>query len=203
MEKFTTVTSHVVPLPIRDVDTDMIIPAEFLTSVSRDGYGENVFKRLREADPHFPLNQPRYAGAKIMVADDNFGCGSSREHAVWALTGWGLHVIISTSFADIFAGNSAKNGLLLITLAPEIVGELLQDAKAQAISLTVDLSKQTVTRTDGRTYPFEYDPFRKYCLLEGLDDLDYMLARLDTIEAYRARRAEDFFFSMEKPNHNV
>lgn len=203
MEKFTTVTSKVVPLPIRDVDTDMIIPAEFLTSVTRDGYGENVFKRLREADPNFPINQDRFKGSQIMVADDNFGCGSSREHAVWALTGWGLKVIISKSFADIFAGNSAKNGLLLITLASEIVDQLLEAAKAGELTLTVDLAAETVSLPDGSSHSFQYDPFRKYCLLEGLDDLDYMLERNEAIESYRTKRSQNFFFSMDKPNHNV
>lgn len=187
MEKFVTLTSSVAPLPLRDVDTDMIIPAQCMTSVSRKGYGENLFRRLRDSNKDFALNQPRYRSAQILVADHNFGCGSSREHAVWALTDWGFKVVIAKSFADIFSGNSAKNGLLLIAL-PEATVEHFQREAAERLELTVDLEKQEVHDSRGEVHLFDYDPFRKHCLLQGVDDLDYILARKAEIEAFRKRQ---------------
>ncbi len=193
MEKFKPITSKAVPIPIKDVDTDMILPAQFMTSVDRDGYGINLFTRLKSADPNFPLNQSRYAGAKIMITESNFACGSSREHAVWALTGAGFKVVIAKSFADIFYNNSAKNGLLLVTLDEPVVDRLLKQAAEGGIELTVDLESQTV-KAGGDTFKFNYDPFRKHCLLNGVDDLDYLLSKRDKIKQYRERtKATDFY----------
>lgn len=187
MEKFQTITSSYAPLRIRDVDTDMLIPAQYLTSTVRGGYGENLFRRLRDQDPEFVLNRPEYRSAKILVADSNFGCGSSREHAVWALREWGIRAVIAPSFADIFAGNAVKNGLLLITLDPAVTQSLLAQS-GLGESLTINLSSQTVTKADGSTYQFAFDPFRKHCLLEGLDDLDYILSYQDAIAAHFAKK---------------
>jgi 3-isopropylmalate/(R)-2-methylmalate dehydratase small subunit len=189
MQPFKQVKSKIIPLPIKDVDTDMIIPAQFLTSISRDGYGENLFRRLRDNDPDFPFNQQRYKGAEILVGDDNFGCGSSREHAVWALQGAGIKAVIAKSFADIFAGNSAKNGLLLVVLPENVVNQLLDQSKCgdSTVESTVeiDLEKQVVTTADGNQYSFSYDPFRKHCLLNGLDDIDYILSYRDEILSFK------------------
>src|SRR5271170_1813611 len=159
MERFTALTSKVIPLPMKDVDTDLIIPAQFLTSISRDGYGQNLFRRLRDNDPNFPFNQSRYEGASILVTDHNFGCGSSREHAVWALTGAGLKVVIAKSFADIFYNNSAKNGLMLVVLPEAVVDKLLNEAKEGELTLAVDLEQQLVKHAGGETYSFDYDQF--------------------------------------------
>jgi 3-isopropylmalate/(R)-2-methylmalate dehydratase small subunit len=194
MEKFTKITSKAIPLPIRDVDTDMILPAQFMTSVSRDGYGQNLFTRLRSADPEFPLNKAEYADAKILLTETNFGCGSSREHAVWALTGAGFRVVIGKGFADIFYNNSPKNGLLLIVLPAAVIDDLMKRAAGGALQLTVDLESQQVTEADGRSHKFEFDSFRKHCMLEGLDDLDYIMAARGKIDSYfEQARAERFF----------
>jgi 3-isopropylmalate dehydratase small subunit len=200
MQKFTSVTSNVVPVPIRDVDTDMIIPADFLKGVTREGYGENVFKRLREQDENFPFNQARYQGAKILVADDNFGCGSSREHAVWALADWGIRAIISTSFADIFAGNCGKNGVVLVELEKEVVENLLERATVEDLKVTVDLANQLVELADGEKHSFEYDGFRKHCIISGLDDIDYIRTHKEAIDSFRERQAETTFFNSTEAN---
>lgn len=184
MEKFTTITSKIIPLPRQDIDTDMIIPAQFLTTISNNGFADALFRRLRDQDTGFPLNQPDYANAKILVAKSNFGCGSSREHAVWALRDWGFRVVIAESFADIFFGNAAKNGLLLVTLPEKAVSELLQAAEKSPVSLSVDLADQTVTLPDGTKTGFPYDPFRKHCLLNGHDDLDYILEHRKEIDSF-------------------
>lgn len=194
MEKFTTLKSKVVPLPLKDVDTDMIIPAQFLTSISREGFGENLFRRLRDQDPGFCLNQERYKGARILVADENFACGSSREHAVWALTGAGFRVVIAKSFADIFFSNSAKNGLLLIELPADVVDSLLAQASANDIELEVDLEVQKVRLADGTEQSFNYDPFRKHCLLNGLEDLDYLLSKSEGIARFRKEQKITRFY---------
>jgi 3-isopropylmalate/(R)-2-methylmalate dehydratase small subunit len=185
MKPIQTVSSLAAPLRRNDVDTDQIIPAAFLTSVSREGYGENLFRGLREADPNFILDQPTYRAAEILVVGSNFGCGSSREHAVWALTGRGIRAIVGKSFADIFSGNSAKNGLLLVTLPEHEVDALFAAAEQSPISLTVSLADQVVTLPDGRCLGFDYDPFRKHCLLNGLDDIDYINSRKAEISAFR------------------
>ena len=193
MNKFSTISSRAIPLNLNDVDTDLIIPAQYLTGISRDGYAEGLFRRLRDVDPHFPLNLPDFRQAQILVASENFGCGSSREHAVWALTGWGIQVIIAKSFADIFAGNSAKNGLLLITLPATTVDRLRSIAESSGELFEINLHTQTVS-VSGQTHPFEYDPFRKHCLLEGLDDLDYILSMRNQIEAFRRSSEKSHYF---------
>lgn len=190
MQAFRSVKSKIIPLPIKDVDTDMIIPAQFLTSISRDGYGQNLFVRLREKDPQFPFNLDKYKGAEILVTDNNFGCGSSREHAVWALQGAGIKVVIAKSFADIFAGNSAKSGLLLITLPEAFVDRLLLEGRSGDCQLEVDLENNVVRTQDGKEEKFEYDPFRRHCLLNGLDDIDYILSFRDEITAFKAKQPQ-------------
>jgi 3-isopropylmalate/(R)-2-methylmalate dehydratase small subunit len=200
MQAFTSVSSLAAPVAIKDVDTDMIIPAQYLTSISREGFGPNLFVRLRNSRPDFYQNQLRFQGASILVADSNFGCGSSREHAVWALLGAGIRVVIAPSFADIFAGNSAKNGLLLVTLPESDVRMLLREAEGSDLRLTVDLAAQTVRADDGRTWNFTYDPFRKHCLLNGLDDLDYLRSRLDVITAKKSELKRNWFYSTLTPN---
>ncbi len=192
MDRFTTVVSPVVPLPHKDVDTDQIIPAQFLTSVSRDGYGENLFRRLRDTDPQFPLDQPKYKGAQVLVAGSNFGCGSSREHAVWALADAGLRVVIAESFADIFSSNSAKNGLLLVTLPAEIVEKILQECTVRNVIAEVDLQAQLIRFSDLGEYSFHYDPFSKHCLLEGLDDIDYLHSFANEIANHRTATTKDW-----------
>lgn len=194
MEKFSPVTSRVVPLPIKDVDTDMIIPAQFLTSISREGYGKNLFRRLKDSDPSFPMNEKRYEGARILVADSNFGCGSSREHAVWALLGAGFRVVIAKSFADIFFNNSAKSGLLLVSLPGPVVDRMLDEAQG-SLELTVDLQQQTVSFGNGEKLHFSYDPFRKHCLLNGLDDIDYIASHAAEIAAFREKQESTRFCS--------
>jgi 3-isopropylmalate/(R)-2-methylmalate dehydratase small subunit len=195
MKTFRSLTSHYVPIPIKDVDTDMLIPAQFLTSISKEGYGQNLFRRLRDGDPNFPLNWPAARGAKILVGDQNFGCGSSREHAAWALLGAGFEVIIAKSFADIFSGNAANNGLLLITLPDESAQELLVEGMRMrgGPPISIDLQHQTVTAL-GKEYPFSYDPFRKHCLLNGLDTLDYLLSFQDEIRAH-FQQSDEFRFA--------
>jgi 3-isopropylmalate/(R)-2-methylmalate dehydratase small subunit len=195
MKKFTAVKSKAIPLPIKDVDTDQIIPAQYLTSISSEGYGQNLFKRLRAESPDFPMNLPKYAGAKILIADHNFGCGSSREHAVWALMGAGIEVMIGKSFADIFNGNSANNGFLLVVLPEDVVDSMLKAAAETDFELTVDLEKQEVRTADNKVYKFDYDPFRKHCLINGLDDIDYILSEQASIEAFRTQQADKRFFS--------
>lgn len=195
MEKFTSFCSTAVPIALNDVDTDMIIPAQYLTSVTREGYAEGLFRRQRDENPDFELNQPGYAGSRILIAGWNFGCGSSREHAVWALAGAGFRAVIAKSFADIFFNNSAKNGLLLIVLPEEIVDRLLAETRGGGYEIAVDLSEQRVTLPSGEALSFPYDPFAKHCLLEGLDDIDYILAAKSEIEQFRSRQAEHRYFS--------
>ncbi|MBX9720288.1 MAG: 3-isopropylmalate dehydratase small subunit [Candidatus Obscuribacterales bacterium] len=190
MKKFTQLKSKSIPLPVKDVDTDMIIPAQFLTSISSEGYGQNLFRRLRDNDANFPLNQDKFKGASLLVADHNFGCGSSREHAVWALTGWGISVVIAKSFADIFYNNSAKTGLLLITLPEKVVDRLLSEAQSSDLELTVNLEEQCVEHPSGESFRFEYDPFRKHCILNGLDDIDYILSHKQEIAAFRDKQTD-------------
>lgn len=192
MQKFTSVTSKIVPLPINNIDTDMIIPAGFMTSVSREGYGENLFRRLRDQDPNFPFNLDKFRGAQILAAGDNFGCGSSREHAVWALCSWGIRTVIAKSFADIFHGNAAKNGLVLVKLPAEAVDQILKDAQSGNCGAVVDLEHQTVGLPGGAIYSFDYDPFVRHCLLCGLDDIDY-------IRSYQ-RQIDDFWRNRDASN---
>ena len=188
--KTVTIESKTVALPIENIDTDQIIPARFLKTTSMEGLGENLFLDWRylpdgSPNPDFALNKPSAKGAEILVAGDNFGCGSSREHAPWALKQYGFKAIISTSFADIFKGNALKNGLLPIIMPPDIHAELL---KWPGITLKIDLATQTVTLAGGRTVEFPIDPFAKQCLIEGVDELGYMLNQQPAIAAYEAKR---------------
>jgi 3-isopropylmalate/(R)-2-methylmalate dehydratase small subunit len=188
--KTVTIESKTVALPIDNIDTDQIIPARFLKTTSMEGLGENLFLDWRylpdgTPNPDFALNKPSAKGAEILIAGDNFGCGSSREHAPWALKQYGFKAIISTSFADIFKGNALKNGLLPIILPPDIHAELL---KWPGIVLKIDLATQTVTLAGGRTVEFPIDPFAKQCLIEGVDELGYMLNQQPAIAAYEAKR---------------
>lgn len=189
--KTLTIESKTVALPIENIDTDQIIPARFLKTTSMEGLGENLFLDWRyladgSPNPDFALNKPSAKGAEILVAGDNFGCGSSREHAPWALKQYGFKAIISTSFADIFKGNALKNGLLPIIMPPDIHAELL---KWPGITLKIDLASQTVTLAGGRTVEFPIDPFAKQCLIEGVDELGYMLKQDPAIAAYESKRA--------------
>ncbi len=203
MEKFTTLQALVAPLDRPNVDTDAIIPKQFLKSIRRSGFGPNLFDGWRYLDhgepgqdnsgrplnPDFVLNQPRYEGARILLGRENFGCGSSREHAVWALEDYGFRVVIAPSFADIFFSNCFKNGVLPIVLDPARIDALFEAVAATpGYRLTVDLQAQTVTTPDGEVLDFEVDPFRKHCLLEGLDDIGLTLQHADAIRAYEERR---------------
>ena len=191
MIPFKTVNSRVIPLNIKNIDTDLIIPANFLTSTSKKGYGKHLFKRLRESDPSFPLNQKKYLHANILVSTSNFGCGSSREHAVWALLDAGIKVIISESFSDIFFNNSAKNGLLLITLPKYQVEAIMKKAQHSNLKLNIDLNKELITFPNNKSVPFKYNPFRKHCLEKGLDDIDYILSYSKDIDSFSKRREYD------------
>lgn len=190
--KVTTIESKTVALPIDNIDTDQIIPARFLKTTSMEGLGDNLFLDWRyladgSPNPDFPLNKPSAKGAQILITGDNFGCGSSREHAPWALVQYGFKAVISTSFADIFKGNALKNGLLPIIIPADIHAELI---KWSGITLKIDLASQTVTLAGGRTVEFPIDPFAKHCLLEGVDELGYMIKQEPAIAAYEAKRAD-------------
>lgn len=203
MQAFTTHTGLVAPMDRENVDTDAIIPKQFLKSIKRTGFGPNLFDEWRYLDvgqpgmdpasrtpnPDFVLNQPRYQGASILLARENFGCGSSREHAPWAIAQYGFRALIAPSFADIFFNNCFKNGLLPIVLPADVVDGLFQAVYAQeGYSLTIDLQAQKILRPDGSSIDFEVQPFRKYCLLGGLDDIGLTLRHADAIKAYEAKR---------------
>ncbi|GIX12802.1 MAG: 3-isopropylmalate dehydratase small subunit [Paracoccaceae bacterium] len=193
MERFTTLTGVAAPLPLINVDTDMIIPKQYLKTIKRSGLGKAAFSDMRYLDdgsenPDFVLNQPAYREARILVTGANFGCGSSREHAPWALLDFGIRCIIAPSFADIFFNNCFKNGILPIVLPQEEVDKLMDDARKGAnATLTVDLEAQEIRRPDGSVIRFDVDPFRKHCLLNGLDDIGLTLARGEAIDAFEAR----------------
>ena len=206
MEPFIKTTGLVAPLDRANVDTDAIIPKQFLKSIKRTGFGPNLFDEWRYLDhgepgqdcagrpvnPDFVLNQERYQGATILLARENFGCGSSREHAPWALLDYGFRVIIAPSYADIFYNNSFKNGLLPVVLNRARVDELFAAVAAQpGYRLTVDLAAQTVTTPAGEAIAFHIEPFRKHCLLEGLDEIGLTLQHADAIRSYEARRREE------------
>jgi len=194
MEKFTTLTAVAAPLDMINVDTDMIIPKQFLKTIKRSGLGVHAFTEMRynadgSENPDFVLNKPAYRKAQILVAGDNFGCGSSREHAPWAILDFGIRCVIAPSFADIFHNNCFKNGILPIKLPQEDVDKLLDDANRGANAIiTVDLENQTITGPDGGTIRFEIDPFKKHCLLNGLDDVGLTLQKEDAIDAFEAKR---------------
>lgn len=187
MNKVNFISGKAIPLPINDVDTDLIIPAQYLTSVSKQGYGEKLFSRLREKDANFVFNQERFAGANILITLANFGCGSSREHAVWALQQAGIEAVIAISFADIFFSNSSKNGLVLIKLPEHIITSLLTAANQGDYLLTIDIDSQRITSSSKEIHNFDFDPFRKHCLLNGLDDLDYLLSHKDKIKTFKQK----------------
>lgn len=194
MTPFTVLTATAVPLRAENVDTDQIIPARYLTAVTRAGMGEGLFAAWRyDADgrprPDFVLNRPEYAGAQILIAGRNFGSGSSREHAVWALTEYGFRAVISPGFADIFYNNALKNGLLPVVLPETVVHALWDRVEAEPRSpITIDLAAQTVRLPDGKMLTFAIDPYRKLCLLQGVDDLGYLLAQEEAIAAYERAR---------------
>src|ERR671930_93850 len=197
MEKFTKLTGVAAPLPIVNVDTDMIIPKDYLKTIKRTGLGSGLFAEMRynvdgSENPDFVLNKPAYRHAKVLVAGENFGCGSSREHAPWALLDFGIRCVISTSFADIFYNNCFKNGILPITVSPEDLEKLMDDAGRGANAIiTIDLEKQEITGPDGGCVKFEIDPFRKHCLLNGLDDIGLTMVKADKIGDYeRKSKAE-------------
>ena len=203
MQAFTNHEGLVAPLDRENVDTDLIIPKQFLKSIQRTGFGPNLFDELRYLDhgepgmdnskrplnPDFVLNQPRYQGASILLARKNFGCGSSREHAPWALVQYGFRAIIAPSYADIFFNNSFKNGLLPIVLPDVLVAQLFDEvASFPGYTLTIDLARQVIIKAQGREIPFQVEEFRKYCLLNGLDDIGLTLRQADKIKAFEAER---------------
>ena len=194
MQKFDKLSGIAAPMDILNIDTDMIIPKQFLKTIKRSGLGVNLFHEMRYDDsgaerPDFVLNKPEYKQAKILVAGDNFGCGSSREHAPWALLDYGIRCVISTSFADIFFNNCFKNGILPIKVTPEQRDALMADAAdAENPKLSIDLVNQTISRPNGATISFDIEPFRKQCLLDGLDDIGLTLEKGGEIEAFEASR---------------
>ncbi|MHA7850290.1 3-isopropylmalate dehydratase small subunit [Roseovarius sp.] len=195
MEKFKTLTGVAAPMPLINVDTDMIIPKQFLKTIKRSGLGKNLFDEMRFDDdgnerPDFVLNKPQYRDAEILVAGENFGCGSSREHAPWAIKDFGIRCVIAPSFADIFFNNCFKNGILPIALPQDKVDLLMKDAeKGSNARMIVDLENQTVTTSDGETIAFEVDQFKKHCLLEGLDDIGLTLEKASAIDTFEASAA--------------
>ncbi len=197
MDKFTTLTGVAAPLKINNIDTDMIIPKQYLKTVKRTGLGSGLFSEMRFKDdgqenPDFVLNKSAYRKAQILVAGDNFGCGSSREHAPWALLDFGIRCVISTSFADIFYNNCFKNGILPIKVSPEDLAKLMDDAeRGSNATLTVDLVAQEVHGPDGGTIKFDIDPHRKQCLLDGLDDIGLTMGKASKIESFEKKAHAD------------
>jgi 3-isopropylmalate/(R)-2-methylmalate dehydratase small subunit len=193
MDKFEKLSGIAAPMPLINIDTDMIIPKVFLKTIKRSGLGVNLFDEMRYLDdgsenPDFVLNKPQYREAEILVAGDNFGCGSSREHAPWAIKDFGIRCVISTSYADIFFNNCFKNGILPIVLPKAQVDVLMKDAeKGSNARIEVDLDAQTVTTSDGETFSFEVDAFKKHCLLNGLDDIGLTMEKAASIDAYESK----------------
>jgi 3-isopropylmalate/(R)-2-methylmalate dehydratase small subunit len=196
MEPFRTLTAPAAPLDRTNVDTDQIIPKQFLKRIERTGYGEFLFfdwRRTADGDPNpqFELNDPRYKGAQILIAGKNFGCGSSREHAAWALSDYGFRAVIAPTFADIFFSNAGKNGIVLVRLSEEQVAELMHKAQSVAgYKLTVSLADQTVSDDTGFKASFEIDPFRKFCLMDGLDDIGLTLRHEKALDAFESQHDE-------------
>jgi len=200
MEKFTSLTGVAAPLEITNVDTDMIIPKQYLKTIKRTGLGQGLFAEMRYHDdgsenPDFVLNKPAYRNAKILVAEDNFGCGSSREHAPWALLDFGIRCVISTSFADIFYNNCFKNGILPVIVSRADLAKLMDDARRGAnATLSVDLDAQEIRGPDGGVIRFDIDPFRKHCLMNGLDDIGLTLEKSAHIEAFEKKSVAERFW---------
>ena len=198
MEKFEKLSGVAAPMPLVNIDTDMIIPKVFLKTIKRSGLGVNLFDEMRydrkgNEKPEFVLNKAQYREAKILVAGDNFGCGSSREHAPWAIADFGIKCVISTSFADIFFNNCFKNGILPVVLPQDQVKVLMSDAEKGANSIIeVDLEKQTIASSDGEVFTFDVDPFKKHCLLNGLDDIGLTMEKETDITAYEAKASQLF-----------
>lgn len=196
MDKFETFTGIAAPMPLVNIDTDMIIPKVFLKSIQRTGFGKNLFDEMRynrdgTEIEDFVLNKPQYRQSQILVAGDNFGCGSSREHAPWALADFGIKVIVSTSFADIFFNNCFKNGMLPVVLPQEQVDILMKDAeKGENARMTVDLEAQEITTSEGEVIKFNVDAFKKHCLLNGLDDIGLTLEKVDAIKTFEEQAAQ-------------
>ncbi|MCV2887713.1 3-isopropylmalate dehydratase small subunit [Ruegeria aquimaris] len=196
MDKFEKLQGIAAPMPLINIDTDMIIPKVFLKTIKRSGLGVNLFDEMRynadgSENPDFVLNKPQYRDAEILVAGDNFGCGSSREHAPWAIKDFGIKCVISTSFADIFFNNCFKNGILPIVLPQEQVDTLMKDAEKGANArMTVDLEAQEITTSDGETIPFEVDAFKKHCLLNGLDDIGLTMEKAAAIDTFESQSAQ-------------
>lgn len=196
MDKFTTLTGVAAPYPVINIDTDMIIPKDYLKTIKRTGLSVGLFAEARfnedgSEKPDFVLNKPAYRNAEILVAGDNFGCGSSREHAPWALLDFGISCVISTSFADIFYNNCFKNGILPIVVTPEELEKLLDDAdRGSNSTMTVDLETQEIKGPDGGTISFDIDPFRKHCLMNGLDDIALTLEKTASIDTYESKLGE-------------
>lgn len=205
MQPINTLTSIAVPLDISNIDTDQIIPKQFLKRIERTGYGEFLFydwRRIQEGpeagrpNPEFALNQPQFEGAKILIAGKNFGCGSSREHAAWALSDFGFLAVIAPTFADIFFSNAGKNGMVLVRLSEEDVNLLTHRSLARpGHSITIDLEAQTITDDEGYAGTFEMDAFRKYCLLNGLDDIGLTLRHEAELDAFEAKHNEEFWLA--------
>ena len=198
MEKFEKLAGVAAPMPLVNIDTDMIIPKVFLKTIKRSGLGVNLFDEMRydregNEKPDFVLNKTQYREAKILVAGDNFGCGSSREHAPWAIADFGIKCVVSTSFADIFYNNCFKNGILPVVLPQDQVDILMKDAEKGANSIIeVDLENQTIASSDGEIFSFEVDSFKKHCLLNGLDDIGLTMEKEDKITAYESKAAQMF-----------
>ena len=197
MEKFTKIQGIAAPMPLVNIDTDMIIPKVFLKSIQRTGFGKNLFDEMRynrdgSEIEDFVLNKPQYRDAEILIAGDNFGCGSSREHAPWAIADFGIKCIVSTSFADIFFNNSFKNGILPIVLSQEQVDILMKDAEKGANArMTVDLEAQEITTSDGEVITFEVDAFKKHCLLNGLDDIGLTMEKSASIKSFEDKASQE------------
>lgn len=197
MEKFNKLSGVAAPLPIINIDTDMIIPKDYLKTIKRTGLGEGLFAEMRlnedgSPKPDFVLNKPAYSETKILIAGDNFGCGSSREHAPWALVDFGIRCVISTSFADIFYNNCFKNGILPIVVSPENLEKLMDDASRGSNAIvSVDLEAQEIKGPDGGTISFDIDPHRKHCMLNGLDDIGLTFEKEASINTYEAKAAQN------------
>lgn len=193
------VKSKIVPLNRSDVDTDLIIPAEYLTTTVKVGLGKYLFARLKEMDEYFPFNLEKYRDAQILVAGRNFGCGSSREHAAWALSDAGIRVVVSSMFADIFYNNALKNGILPLVVEEKIIDEIFErEVVDGGYEMTVDLERQILILADGRMVAFEIDPYRRECLMLGMDDMDYLAANFEKIETYYIERKKNLFFDLNK-----
>ena len=192
MKAITHIKGIAIPMNITDIDTDIIIPAQYLTSTSQTGYGEHAFARLR-AEKDFVLNQEKYKGAPVLLTGSNFGCGSSREHAVWAIKELGIDAIIAPSFADIFTNNAKKNGLLLIQQPQDVVDKLMQQATDSNLELTIDIEKQTIN-TDDLSLEFTLNDFFKHCLINGLDELDYLISHKSKIKLFKNQQKFDTLF---------